>query len=95
MKIWMCNWASVQDAECLHDDVREIDAEFLANPTGILLASIDDIEKVRQCIVADQIDLYGNDATDEPLVLREERLDYREYAYGDDTVLICVAKEVM
>lgn len=92
MKIWHCNWASTMDADCQRDDANEIDRELMANPNGVLLADINQINKVQTLVVEEDRDLY--DGHDYEWVLQKSTDEYREYVYGE-YLLVCSLKEVM
>jgi hypothetical protein len=95
-KVWHCHWASVADAECIRDDAGEIDAEFVALPNGVILEDIANIDRVFKLVIEGDRELYDDDEYEpDEFVLRQKRSDYLEYGYGDDTLLVCVQKEVL
>lgn len=96
MKVWVCNWASLGDAECVRDD-GIVDTEFLATPYGVVLGDIANIATVHKLVEDDLRETYEEDFVEETWQLRENasRDGYREYTYGEDTLLICVQKDVL
>jgi hypothetical protein len=94
MKIWHCNWASVQDVECLMDD--GMDTEDLANPNGVLLRDIKDLHKVRAMVEQEDKETFGDDGWEpESWTTIKDHAEYRSYHYGEETLLICTLKEVL
>jgi hypothetical protein len=97
MRVWAINWADICDVKCIRDDGIELDD--LAQPNGVLLMDINDIATVHKMAQDDIIAMNdGEDTGDEwELMGSRSSLDdnYRVYRYGDDTLMICVLKEVL
>jgi hypothetical protein len=73
--MWLANWASVDDWDGLEDGVLYDSVTDLANPTGMVLTSLDKVEEIKRMAVRQWITDY--EAIDLPD--RAEELENMEW----------------
>lgn len=98
MKIWAINWASNDELDALMDDIGNYDVEVMAQPNGVLMATLDHM-KIKELIDAEIREMLDNEdefPDDAMVCTKASRPDdgYFVWEYGD--YVICARlKEVM